>query len=169
VKVIPTHLNEGEKRFIDDLEKACREEAHGLLHDTDLYLLRNHNSDKAIAFFGERSFRPDFILWLVNGDSQTIAFLDPKGMRNLTDNFSNPKVRMARVIKDLERDIPKTANVRLESYLISQTHRDKLRWPSVDGSGLDARLEEYRANHILMAKDEPEDYVAQLLAELMQR
>jgi len=89
---------------------------------------------------------------LVNGDRQTIAFLDPKGMRNLTDNFNNPKVRMAREIKELERDLAKKADVRLESYLISQTHRDKLRWPSVDGSGRDARLEEYRAHHILMAK-----------------
>lgn len=166
VKVIPTHLNEGERRFVDDLERACREEANGLLSGTDLYLLRNHNSDKAIAFFGERSFRPDFLLWLVRGDRQTIAFLDPKGMRNLTDNFNNPKVRMAREIKDLERDLAKKADVRLESYLISQTHRDKLRWPSMDGSGRDARLDEYRAHHILMAKDEPEDYVGQLLAEL---
>jgi len=166
VKVIPTHLNDGEKRFVDDLGKVCRAEAHGLLHDTDLYLLRNHSSDKAIAFFSERAFRPDFILWLLKGDKQTIAFLDPKGFHHFTDNFNNPKVQMAREIKHLERDLSKGACIRLESYLISQTYRDSLRWPSQRETGRDATLDEYRAHHILMAKDDPENYVAQLVADL---
>ncbi|MBZ5677087.1 MAG: DEAD/DEAH box helicase family protein [Acidobacteriia bacterium] len=166
VKVIPTHLNDGEKRFVDDLAKVCRTEAHGLLHDVDLYLLRNHSSDKAIAFFSERAFRPDFILWLLKGDKQTIAFLDPKGFHHFTDNFNNPKVQMAREIKNLERDLSMRANIRLESYLISQTYRDSLRWPSQKETGRDATLDEYRGHHILMAKDEPEDYVAQLVADL---
>lgn len=167
VKVIPTHLNAGEKRFVDDLEKVCRAEAHGLLHDTDLYLLRNHSSDKAIAFFSERAFRPDFILWLLKGETQTIAFLDPKGLHHFTDNFNNPKVQMAREIKQLERDLAKKASIRLESYLISQTDRDKLRWPSQRETNRDATLDEYRAHHILMAKDEPEDYVLQLVSDLV--
>jgi hypothetical protein len=166
VKVIPTHLNAGEKQFVDDLAKVCRAEAHGLLHDTDLYLLRNHSSDKAIAFFSERAFRPDFILWLLKGDAQTIAFLDPKGLHHFTDNFNNPKVQMVREIKQLEQDLAKKARIRLESYLISQTSRDKLRWPSQQEARHDATLDEYRAHHILMAKDEPEDYAPQLVADL---
>jgi hypothetical protein len=36
VKVIPTHLNAGEKRFVDDLERVCCAEARGVLHATRL-------------------------------------------------------------------------------------------------------------------------------------
>src|SRR5262249_22613445 len=91
IKIVPTHLNDGEKRFVDDLEKFCKVETTGMLADTELYLLRNHNSDKAISFFTESGFRPDFILWLLREAQQTIVFIDPKGLRNFTDNFNNPK------------------------------------------------------------------------------
>ena len=65
IKIVPTHLNDGEKRFVDDLEKFCKAEVRGMLTDVELYLLRNHSSDKAISFFTESGFRPDFILWLL--------------------------------------------------------------------------------------------------------
>lgn len=101
IKVLPTHLNEGEKRFVDDMEAFCRGEASGLLAEVELYLLRNHSSDKAISFFTESGFRPDFILWLSREDRQSIAFLDPKGLRNFTDNFNNPKIQLCRRVKEL--------------------------------------------------------------------
>ena len=129
IKVVPTHLNEGEKRFVNDLEAVCKNEAKGLLADIELYLLRNHNSDKAISFFVESGFRPDFVLWLLTDDHQTIGFIDPKGLRNFTDNFNNPKVQFFRRIKKLEADL-KRPEIRLESFLLSQTQRHDLRWPS---------------------------------------
>jgi hypothetical protein len=73
---------------------------------------------------------------------------------------------MAQDIKGLERDLAKKAQIRLESYLIAQTDWDRLRWPSPRNPSQDATLDEYRAHHILMAKDEPQDYVAQLIADL---
>lgn len=165
IKIVPTHLNEGEKRFVDDLEKFCKTEARGILADVELYLLRNHSSDKAISFFTESGFRPDFILWLLREKQQTIAFIDPKGLRNFTDNFNNPKIQMFRYIKELQVRL-KRDDIHLESFLISQTYRNELRWPSPSTPDQQARASEYRSHHILCAKDDPDTYVRDLIVSL---
>src|SRR4029077_14610514 len=146
-------------------EAFCKSEATGILADIELYLLRNHSSDKAVSFFTESGFRPDFILWLLKAEHQTICFLDPKGLRNFTDNFNNPKVRLAHRIKELERDL-KRSDIRLESFLIPQTFRHHLRWPSPDDSQRDASAEDYKRRHILCAKDDPANYVRELITIL---
>jgi hypothetical protein len=166
IKIVPTHLNEGEKRFVDDLEKFCKAEATGILADTELYLLRNHSSDKAISFFTESGFRPDFILWLLRETQQTIVFIDPKGLRNFTDNFNNPKIQLFRRIKDLQA-VLKRDDIRLESFLIAQTHRNDLRWPSPATPGQQANPSEYRNHHILCAKDDPDTYVRDLVFQVV--
>ncbi len=168
LKVAPTHLNEGEKLFVDDLEKFCKVEVNGTLEGVELYLLRNHSSDKAISFFTETGFRPDFILWLLNRKRQTIAFIDPKGLRNFTDTFNNPKVQLARKIKQLEKDLERD-DIRLESYLISQTFRNNLRWPSPRDTTRQATAAEYAEHHILCAKDEPDTYIRELITALLDR
>jgi len=165
VKIVPTHLNEGEKRFVDHLEAFCKAEAEGMLTDVELYLLRNHSSDKAIGFFSESGFRPDFILWLLKGGKQTIAFLDPKGMRNFTDNFNNPKVQFAKKIKQLQADL-EHVDIRLESFLLSQTHRNDLRWPKPGDATKQAMPDDYRHYHILFAVDNPPEYVRELVTSL---
>jgi hypothetical protein len=169
VKIVPTHLNAGEKQFVNDLEAFCRREASGRLANTELYLLRNHSSDKAISFFAEAGFRPDFILWLLTKDQpvkQHIAFIDPKGLRNFTDNFNNPKVQFFRRIKELESAL-KRQDIRLESFLISQTPRHDLRWPSPADPSKQADASTYLAHHILCAKDEPATYVNELISVLI--
>lgn len=165
VKIIPTHLNEGEKRFVDDLEVFCKTEAKGMLADIELYLLRNHSSDKAIGFFTESGFRPDFVLWLLKGSQQTIAFIDPKGMRNFTDNFNNPKVQFAKKIKQLQADL-KRDDICLESFLLSQTHRHDLRWPKPGETGKQATVDDYRQYHILFTVENPPEYVRELVSAL---
>jgi hypothetical protein len=165
IKVVPTHLNEGEKRFVDDLEAYCKAEATGMLADVELYLLRNHNSEKAVSFFTESGFRPDFILWLLKDEHQTICFLDPKGLRNFTDNFNNPKIQLAGRIKELESNL-KRSDIQLESFLISQTFRHQLRWPSPSDTTRDANAEDFSQYHILCAKDEPDTYIRTLLDDL---
>ena len=165
IKVIPTHLNEGERQFVDDLERFCKDEVNGLLAATDLYLLRNHSSGNPVSFFVESGFRPDFMLWLLREQQQTIVFLDPKGLRNFTDTFNNPKVQLARGIKELEKNLNRPG-IRLESYLISQTPRNGLRWPSPTDPTQPAKAAEYRDHHILLAKDEPTTYIQTLMAQL---
>ncbi len=96
---------------------------------------------------------------------QTIAFLDPKGLRNFTDTFNNPKVQLARRIKKLESDLRRN-DIRLESFLISQTHRDQLRWVSPLDPSRQAAPAEYKEHHIILAKDEPDTYIRDLIGVL---
>lgn len=165
IKVVPTHLNEGEKQFVDDLEAYCRTEADGDLDGTELYLLRNHSSNKAVSFFTESGFRPDFILWLLRPARQTITFIDPKGLRNFTDTFNNPKIQLAHQIKELQKEL-KRDDITLESFLVAQTYRNSLRWPSPHDPSRRAVAEEYAEHHILCAKDEPDTYLRDLMEML---
>ena len=90
--------------FVNDLEAFCKAEAKGVLSNIELYLLRNHNSDKAISFFAESGFRPDFILWLLHEDRQTIAFLDPKGSAViLPTHLIIPKSNLLAKLKPFKR------------------------------------------------------------------
>jgi hypothetical protein len=168
VKIIPTHLNTGEKQFVNDLEAFCKAEVNGMLANTELYLLRNHSSDRAVSFFAEAGFRPDFVLWLLNEHQplkQCIAFIDPKGLRNFTDTFNNPKVKFFRQVKELEVAL-KRADIRLESFLISQTYRNDLRWPNPTDPKKPADAGVYKEHHILCAKDDPTNYVGEMIAAL---
>jgi len=168
VKIVPTHLNTGEMQFVNDLETFCRAETRGMLANTELYLLRNHSSDKAISFFTEAGFRPDFILWLLTEDQpvkQRIAFLDPKGLRNFTDTFNNPKVQFSRRIKELQA-LLKRDDIQLDSFLISQTFRHDLRWPNPGDTKKQADASVYRTHHILCAMDDPATYIRELITSL---
>ena len=116
----------------------------------------------------ERGFRPDHILRLLEDAHQTICFLEPKGLRKFTENFNNPKIQLSRRIKELERDLKRT-DIRLESFLISQTFRHQLRWPSPRDSQRDANGEDFLQQHILCAKDDPDSYVRTLLEKIGSR
>lgn len=140
---------------------------------------RGTNRKKAASAGQIEPFTPNDLnklaFWMATGsgktllmhcqDQQTIAFLDPKGLRNFTDTFNNPKVQIARGIKDLEKNL-KRDDIRLESYLISQTPRNQLRWPSPSDPTRQAQAAEYLAHHILLAKDEPDHYIQTLLERL---
>jgi hypothetical protein len=57
----------------------------------------------------------------------------------------------------------KREDIRLESFLISQTYRHDLRWPSPADPKKQADASAYRAHHILCAKDEAATYVHDLI------
>jgi hypothetical protein len=80
--VRPVHLNEGERDSVLDL-RGYYEHRHRFFTSRERYLLRNMSRGCGIGFFEAGNFYPDFILWLVTGDGQRIAFVDPKGIRNL--------------------------------------------------------------------------------------
>jgi len=79
----------------------------------------------------------------------------------------NPqKVQLFCRIKDLQAAL-KRSDIRLESFLISQTYRNDLRWPSPSVSDQQARASEYRDHHILCAKDDPDAYVRDLMFQVV--
>lgn len=89
VEVSPVALNKGERNLVEDV-RAFHDGASAFFADKELYLLRNLSKGRGVGFFEAGNFHPDFILWLVVGDRQFIAFIDPKGIRNL--GFNDPKI-----------------------------------------------------------------------------
>ena len=57
-------------------------------------------------------------VWLLAGDRQHVAFVDPKGIRNV--GVDDPKIRFFETIKEIERRLgdPKVA---LDSFIVSNT------------------------------------------------
>jgi len=100
VEVSPVPLNKGERNLIEDV-KSFHDDTPGFFADKELYLLRNLSKGRGVGFFEAGNFHPDFILWLISGGRQFIAFVDPKGIRNI--GFNDPKIQFFQTIKDIEQ------------------------------------------------------------------
>lgn len=123
LEVSPAPLNEGERRFIDDLaafiEADRAKGASGVLAGTELYVLRNLSRGSGVGFFEAGNFYPDFIVWVKDGiGTQHIAFVDPKGVRQVP--AGDPKVRFHETIKGLGERLG-DPSIRLHSFIVSST------------------------------------------------
>lgn len=119
LKITPDKLNAGEKKFVEDV--AIYFKGNVAFKDYEIYLMRNVETLKSIGIYlndDSQVFYPDFILWLLKGDTIHINFIDPKGQMGIQDTttlLDNEKVKIA----------DKTNNytlVRLEKEL-SKTHK----------------------------------------------
>ncbi|MBI1260582.1 MAG: DEAD/DEAH box helicase [Rhizobiales bacterium] len=155
VEVSPVPLNKGERNLVEDV-KAFHDGAPEFFADKELYLLRNLSKGRGVGFFEAGNFHPDFILWLIVGGHQYIAFIDPKGIRNL--GFNDPKIQFFQTIKDIERRLAEPS-VTLSSFIISNTpsHVMRLLW-AVEKPAMDSR-------NILFQDEDKAIYVR----EMMQR
>jgi hypothetical protein len=124
IKVSPVDLNEGEKKFVEDL-KAYYLTNKAKFEKKDLYLLRNLGRGRGIGFFQAHNFYPDFIMWVVEGKNQHITFIDPHGIRLSEEGFNNPKIQFYKEIKTLEAQIG-DKDVVLNSFIISVTPYEQL-------------------------------------------
>ena len=113
LRVQPVALNEDEGKFIERLKLYLQGED---LAGKELYLLRNQTKGKGVGFFEAGNFYPDFILWLVEGNMQRIAFIDPKGLRML--DSSDPRLHFHSEIKAIEAQMA-DKDVKLYSFIIS--------------------------------------------------
>ncbi len=118
IKIKPLSLNKGESDFIEDL-KIFHKGNEGFFKDKELYLLRNR-SRKGIGFFEANNFYPDFILWLVQGKKQHLAFIDPKGLRQV-QGFSDEKIQLHETIKSKIQPSLAEPDIELSSFIISNT------------------------------------------------
>ena len=123
VAVKPVALNEGEQRFVRDL-RSFYDNRPEFFDGRELYLLRNMSRGRGIGFFEAGNFYPDFVLWLVVGEHQNVAFVDPKGIRNLIGPV-DPKVRFYETVKEIERRLD-DPSVSLSSFVISNTRHAEL-------------------------------------------
>ena len=132
IKVNPVALNDGERLFIDDLEKyadsTLSDSNHvGLSSPVDLYLLRNQSKLSGLNFFANGKFFPDFILWLISGQKQYINFIEPHSIRN--SRWGDEKLNFHKKIKEIEKSLGVSdPNIVLNSFLISTTPYQNSGW-----------------------------------------
>lgn len=117
LKITPIELNEGEIKFVEDLEDYF-DKNPAEYANMQIFLLRN-KSKVGIGFFEEGGFYPDFIMWILKDDKQYITFIDPKGIRNLNP-ITDPKLNFSASIKLKEKELG-DPNIILNSFIISNT------------------------------------------------
>jgi len=160
----PPGLNEGERRFVEDLRVYCGVEKGKLLAGKELFLLRNLTRGKGIGFFTNNGFYPDFILWIKEGDSQRIVFIEPHGMLHAYAYIHDDKAQLHRRLADLTQEINRRAgihNVALDSYIISVTPFEELRLRYGDGKWDKDRFA--AEAHVLFRQGQDPAYLRQIL------
>jgi hypothetical protein len=157
VEVSPVALNKGERTLIEDV-KEFHDAAKDFFAHKELYLLRNLSKGRGVGFFEAGNFHPDFILWLIVEGRQYIAFVDPKGIRNI--GFNDPKIQFFQTIKDIERRLGEPS-VTLSSFIISNTpsHIMRLLW-AVDKPAMDSR-------NILFQEEDKAIYIREMMARIV--
>ncbi len=158
VSIKPVALNEGERRFVDDLRQYLSG-PNNLPTGAAVHLLRNQ-SRKGIGFFEANNFYPDFLLWLVRGEHQYLAFIDPKGIRNFA-GFDEPKIQFARTIKtSLEPKLSDTG-LHLSSFIVSVTPYEQLKsWSSLPP------IDEFNRHNIYFQNVHSIEYIDKILIRL---
>ncbi len=125
ITVRPVPLDRNEKRVVEGLTDLARSD-DGCLRGRELFLIRNLSRGRGVSFFDDHAYYPDFIVWLVDGESQHIVFLDPKGLVRFGPS-ERRKVRLHTAIKNVERRVrEENPNLRLHAYVLSVTTPDQI-------------------------------------------
>lgn len=153
VEIFPVPLNQGERRFIEDL-KAFHDAHPGTFAQRELYLLRNQSKGRGVGFFEAGNFHPDFIVWQRVGGSQRITFVDPKGIRHVS--WFDPKLEFYQTVKEIEQRLGDPAVV-LESFIVSNTpsHVMEQQWGK--------KKDEMASRHIVFQDDDKGSYIGVVL------
>ena len=158
VSISPIPLDESEKMFMDDLIKYYKNH-QDQFKDKKLFLLRNQ-SKKGIGFFVDtNNFYPDFILWVLVGNKQHIAFIDPKGIRN-SKGLSDAKIQFHKLIKEKIQPQVASENVELSSFIISNTKYFELHWKE------ETSIEEFHSNNVYFQYEDKETYIGKILEKM---
>lgn len=161
ITISPVALNEGEMRFVDHLRKY-HEKNTAFFEGKRLFLLRNR-SRKGIGFFEANNFYPDFILWLIDDRTtvQHVAFVDPKGLRNVS-GMEHPKLKFHQVLKDkIEKEL-NDASVDLHSFIVSPTRYEDLRhWRGT------TTITSFNKKNVYFLNEQAETYVGMILGKML--
>jgi hypothetical protein len=158
VQLQPVALNEGEKRFVEDLKRYYTSNP-AYFSDKEMYLLRNKSRTGVTFFDANGGFSPDFILWLFIGDKQHICFIDPKGLHHI-GSLDNDKIRLHQKLKnDIEPKLG-DSSVFLHSFLVSVTEYTSLKWRG------DLTMPDFNEKHVYFQKDQQDLYVGEMLKKI---
>jgi hypothetical protein len=166
IKALPLKMrpvvfdNPDEVRFVRDLEAFSQsEEGKIAIAGRSLYLMRNaDNRAKGLGFATAGGFYPDFLLWLLDEvtGAQTLAFIDPKGFRNL-DLRKEPKLQLYKEIKQIQNRLG-DEQLCLEAFVLSVT-------PPADLLNVTLTEEEFEERHILFMHEKSSRAYLQKLFE----
>jgi hypothetical protein len=153
LEISPAPLNMGERRFVEDL-KAFYEANPAFFAERELYLLRNLSKGRGIGFFEAGNFHPDFIVWQLVGNRQRVAFVDPKGIRNV--GLRDPKISFYETVKEIEQRLD-NPSVTLDSFIVSNTpsHVMRKQW------GIEKP--EMAKRHIVFQDEDKSAYIGTIL------
>ena len=127
-------------------------------------VLRN-KSKVGKGFFEVGNFYPDYILWIDDGQTQYISFIDPKGLLRIRQD--DPKIQFYKTIKELEKRLAATARdkvIILNSFILSATPYSDLYiwWRTTDAEV----NKEYLAERNVFTLDNP-DCVASMMKKIL--
>ena len=156
VEIMPAPLNASESKFVEDL-KAFHDVNPDFFASRELYLLRNMSKGRGVGFFEAGNFHPDFIVWQLTAERQRVAFVDPKGIRNV--GFNDPKISFYETVKEIESRLG-DPNVVLESFIVSNTtsHVMRKQW-GVEKS-------EMMKRHIVFQDEDRTTYIGAVLQDI---
>ena len=133
IKTSPVKLNRGETRFVRDLRDYLTNNGDKIKNKRT-FLLRNL-SRKGIGFFQRAAgFYPDFILWIKDGNKQKMAFIDPKGLRNI-GNFGDDKIQFCtnyinvieKKVKEKVKEKKLKGELDLYAFIVSVSEYDSIK------------------------------------------
>ena len=160
LKISPVPLNDGEHDFVESLRKFHVESSKSnFLKDKKLFLLRNQSRGRGVGFFEAGNFYPDFVLWIIQGETQYVCFIDPKGLVHV-NGFDDPKVLFHKTVKSIQNRLG-DPNVILDSFIVSNTPFSRISW----WSKASVPKREFTENHILFQEDD--EYVGDLFSMLL--
>ncbi len=166
--MMPPGLNEGEAKFVRDLRDYLQKNS-GQFQGKEIFLLHNLTRGKGIGFFDTKAgeaFYPDFILWVIDGNEQRIAFIDPHGLRMARGGFNDPKIYLHKDLEALSQKLsqPSQRQVCLTSFILSTSGYEEVK--KAFGMGSHTK-EEFHEHHVLFQEDP--DYIERLLRDVMRR
>ena len=123
ITVQPVALDRNEKTVVEALGKLA-DDLDPCLRGRKLYLIRNLTRGRGVSFFDDYAYYPDFIVWLIDDESQHVVFLDPKGLVRYGPK-ERRKVRLHTDIKEIEARVQATdPDLHLHAYVLSVTPPD---------------------------------------------
>ena len=125
ITIQPVALDGTEKKVVEALNDLA-ERLDPCLLGRELYLIRNLSRGRGVSFFDDYTYYPDFIVWLIDGDSQHVIFLDPKGLVRYGPK-ERRKVKLHGEIKQIEERVRTSdPDLRLHAYVLSATPPDRI-------------------------------------------
>tara|TARA_R110002096_G_scaffold14761_17_gene52038 strand:- start:775 stop:4077 length:3303 start_codon:yes stop_codon:yes gene_type:complete len=157
IQITPVSLNESEIDFVERLMVYLDAEQARLREEgVEVFLLRNESRGRGMGFFEAGNFYPDFLLWLVNGKKQSLAFIEPHGLQH--EGPGHKKIAFHQTIKEIEARIG-NRDVSLSSFIITPTRHAKLNW------GL--TIDQLNEMNVYFMEDQVEAYVRAIFEKLL--